>query len=80
MSVESDHHCNFVSFMKDTFSEPFTQGGVFHQNYSPAKYSKDADQDLPFIYGNEGFHFHRHVKSLWQLSPGPSDVIFEEIN
>jgi hypothetical protein len=45
--------------MKDTFSEPFTQGGEFHPNYSPAKYSKDADQDLPFIYGNEDFHFHR---------------------
>lgn len=78
-TLESDHHCNFVSFKEDIFSEPFQgEDGVFDCNFSPAKYCSTKDQKSPYIYGNENFHIHRWIKSLWQISPVPRGVDYNE--
>jgi hypothetical protein len=78
-TLESDRHCNFVSFKEDIFSEPF-QGvdGVFNCNYTAAKYSSSNDQTKPYIYGNDNFHFHRWINSVWQISPVPLDADYKQ--
>ena len=77
-TLESDRHCNFVSFKEDIFSEPFKGvDGVFNCNYTAAKYSSSHDQMKPYIYGNDNFHFHRWINSVWQISPVPLDADYE---
>ena len=75
---EDDHHSNFVSFLKDQYSEPFMANGQFHTNFCPAKYSPSKDQTNPFIYGNESYHFHRWIRTVWQISPVPDGVDFND--